>query len=156
MRRVFSTNDTFNYKDVYSLKNGIEILKSVKREDANAVLGRFKDYQQLRIVNNAYYPYLNNNVFEEVNINNLRDAIDSYVDFASTNSLEKGCIIRKKQVVPYSNQSSRLYLSQWNREKCMIPQNPFAQCSCNISPNKNCNCSNNTCSLCKNARPLFI
>ena len=156
-KRIFSTNTNVNYKDVYLLKNGIEILKTVKREDGDAHIGQFDSYGQKQMLNHAYYPFLDNNVYIVGNVQNLCQSSDSYVDNRQNKgaTLLKGDIIEKKQVV---NRSSNLYLCKWNNECLIKPQNPFLECDCSNNPpppSDNCNCAN-FCSKCKNAKPLFI
>lgn len=188
-KRVFATNDILNYKDVYSLKNGTEILKTIKRDDNLAVLGQFKNYYQLQTLQNAYYPFLDNNIITVDNVQNLCQANDSFVDYSNEDCIKnvdcspcrkplpknceykkpceencykplsfKGNILKKKQVVPYSSQSSKIYICKWNNDICIKPVNPFYNCHCTKARDK-CNCaciSSCCCSLCRNAKPLFI
>jgi len=192
-KRVFSTNDIVNYKDVYVFKNGTEILKTIKREDNIAIIDRFNSYHQLHTLNSAYYPFLDNNVFIEENVTNLYEANGSFIDHSGykpscnpckpcnpnpcnpnpcnpckpcnpnpcnpnpcDKHLLKGNILKKKQVIPYSNSSATLHVCKWNNAKCVKPGNPYGWCHC-TKPRDECNCSSNCgCSLCKNAKPLFI
>ena len=191
-KRVFATNEILNYKDVYTLKNGCEILKTIKREDNIAVLGQFKNYYHLQTLTTSYYPFIDNNDFVVGNVHNLCEANDSFVDFSKRE--EQGCrhnkrhtpcgdnkpsccdnkpsccdnmpfcdnkplsfkghIIKKRQVIPCSSQPSNIYLCKWNNEKCIKPINPFRHCNCS-KPSEKCSCRC-ACSLCKNAKPLFI
>jgi len=81
-KRIFATNHTLDYKDVYSLKNGTEILNAVKRENNHAVLNQYRNYQQLNTLHSAYFPLLDNNIIIVENVTNLYNANESFVDLA--------------------------------------------------------------------------
>ena len=77
-KRVFSTNNTFNYNDLYKIKNGCEILKTIKSEDNNARLKQFKNYKQLQILNKAYFTFIDNNTIEVNRVRDLYSSNNSY------------------------------------------------------------------------------
>jgi hypothetical protein len=184
-KRIFSKNDRLlDYKDVYSLKNGTEILKTIQCEDAMARIDQFKNYQQRSVLTHAYYPFLDNSMITISDVQNIIEANDSYVcdlkkDVRPIHGCEecrqecrqeykckcdvspcarplssKGQLLTKKKVIPCSNPSSVLYLCKWNNTPCIQPENPFRHCHC-TKPKPSCDC-HCKCSLCKNAKPLFI
>lgn len=90
-KRVFATNNIINYNDLYQLKSGCEILKTVKNEDNNAILKQFKNYNQWQILNKAYYTFIDNDAIEVNNVRDLYNSNNSYSNSECENEYYNDC-----------------------------------------------------------------
>jgi hypothetical protein len=175
-KRVFTKNNiNLNYQDYNKLKNGIEILKTIKSEDNLAVLKKFKNYQSLQTLNSAYFPFIDNDTFEVTYLKNIFNANESFTnkeDFLDNNMCKNvlypyGKIVSKKIVNPQF--STNIYLCKWCNGKPKINKSlneideideideisiPDCDCDCDRDLRKKQKKTN--CNLCKNARSLFI
>ena len=167
-KRVFTKNDiNLNYQDYNKLISGIETLKTIKREDNLAVLKQFGSYQSWQTLNISYFPFINNNSVEITYIKNIFDANESFIEkTCDTDILEKkdlcksnmntlypyGKIVSKKIVNPQF--PTNIYLCRWCNNKPKANENVtyIRDDLCN----KCCKKYSKRCSLCKNAKQLFI
>lgn len=167
-KRIFTKNDTnLNYVDYNKLKNGCEILKTIKKEDNIAVLNQFINYQNWQTLSSAYFPFIDNNTLDVNYIENLYDSNESYIDKCidydkTMCDLDKntlypyGKIVSKKVVNPQF--PSDIYLCKWCNNKSImnikhecVEKGEIDRCNC-----KKEKCKKYSCNLCKNAKPLFI
>ena len=200
-KRVFATNNIVNYNDLYKIKNGCEVLKTIKNENNHAILKQFKNYKQMQELNKAYFMFIDNDAIE---VNNIRDLYNSNNSY-SHNECNDDCSSCKKNKndcnkcnMKYNNEcnecnikcnnecNNELYLKGKILVKKTIPQQiPSNILICKWCNNNNkihpddvlhhslkknkiqnfCNCKcfktkdnlkYSNCSLCKNAKQLFI
>ena len=167
-KRVFTKSDiNLNYQDYNKLISGIETLKTIKREDNLAVLKQFGSYQNWQTLNTSYFPFIDNNSVEITYLKNIFDANESFIEKAcDTDILDKkdvcksnmntlypyGKIVSKKIVNPQF--PTNIYLCRWCNNKPKANENVtyIRDDLCN----KCCKKYVKKCSLCKNARQLFI
>lgn len=161
--RFYSNNNLdINYIDYYKIKSGCAILKTIKREDNNAVLNKFKSYNNWQTLSASYFPYINNNVTEISYLKNLCETNESFIDKCeSDNYLENsicikegsqnilypyGKIISKKE--PNIQFPSKLYMCRWcnKSSKNVICNAEFPNNTCN----NECDCRG------KRGKSLFI
>jgi hypothetical protein len=171
-KRVFNKNDiNLNYRDYNKIKNGIEILKTIKTENNLAILKQFTNYNSLQTLSSAYYPFIDNNTVDVTYLKNIYNANESFtyneedlddISMCKNTLYPYGKIISKKIINPQF--STNIYLCKWCNNKPKIQQNLYEvdesyshDCNCK-SDIKHCNYKNNIkhCNLCKNARALFI
>jgi len=142
-KRVFATNNIVNYNDLYQLKNGCEILKTVKNNDNNAILKQFINYKQWQTLNKAYFTFIDNDAIE---VNRVRDLYNSNNSYSNNdcdneyysncnNDCNNGCNCSKKCNNECNNE---LYL----RGKIIIKKNIAQQFPSNIVICKWCNNNN--------------
>lgn len=162
-KRVFSSDHLgIDYINYNKIKNGCEILKSIKSEDNIAVLDKFKNYNTWQTLNTAYFKYINNDDVEVQYIKNIYSANQSYIDKKYTTnepSIDRcssnngylypyGNIVEKKQISP--SYSTNIYLCKWCNNKSsvnhVIPD-------CKPSENEDNECKK---CICVNRKPLFI
>lgn len=162
-KRVFSSDNLgIDYINYNKLKNGCEILKSIKSEDNLAILDKFKNYNTRQTLNNAYFKYINNNDVEVQYVKNIYSANQSFIDkkcepneesfgICSANNeylYPYGNIVKKRQISP--SYSTKIYLCKWCNNKTSI-NHAIPDCK----PAKN---DDNECKkcICVNRKPLFI
>jgi len=158
-KRIFA-NDYLgiDYIQYNKIKNGCEILKSIKIEDNIAILDRFKNYNMWQTLNTSYFKYIDNNTVDVQYVQNIYSANQSFIDkqnITDDNPIYESCttnqylypygnIIEKTQISP--SYSTKLYLCKWCNNKSPINNIPTY-----IPPDDiNIKC------ICKNRKPLFI
>lgn len=168
-KRVFTReNLNMNYNDYNRCKRGIEILKTIKREDNIARIDQFKGYNEWQTLSNAYFKYINNDEFEESYIKGLYNSSDSYINNAHIIQDKSPCYNNKNTLYPYGNIIEKKEFSQFFPSNIMMcrwcnnkkTNNPVINDISIGNINYDCCCKkynkNEICKLCKNARPLFI
>ena len=167
-KRVFTKNDiNLNYQDYNKLINGIETLKTIKAEDNFAILNKFNNYQNWQTLSTAYFPFIDNNNVELVNLKNIFDANESFIDNDCHKDIKDNkdmCKLNMNILYPYGKIVSKkiinpqfptdIYLCRWCNKSRPIELKP-----CDTCPEKKKNCCKkptSKCNLCKNARELFI
>lgn len=185
-KRVFSRdNYNINYKDYYTLKNGNEVLKTLKSEDTNTVINKFTNYNSWQTLSASYFKNLDEPI-EFSYVNFLYNSNESFIDktfeelvINETNcSSEKnvlypyGKIISKKEAVPFF--PSNIYLCKWCNKNKNLPvfnlalQNNInkkkytkntttCDCECKKKIQYECECKNTPCDCkCQKYKNLFI
>jgi len=125
-KRVFSNKDlTIDYKDYNKIKNGCEILKTIKNEDTNAIINQFKNYNIWQSINSAYFKYIDND--NDISyLTDLYSANESFIDKSCPIDLsiceqEKnvlfpyGNVIQKKEIITYF--PTKICLNKWCAKK---------------------------------------
>jgi hypothetical protein len=170
-KRIFTKNDVnLNYNDYNKLKNGVEILKTIKSEDNLAILKQFNNYNNWQTLSSAYFPFIDNNSVEVTFVKNLFSANESYTckeemadntNMCNNNVLYPyGKIISKKSINPQF--PTNIYLHKWcNSNKSKLNEEIYDDCNPSSSSHNSstpCDCKKKIkkCNLCKNARALFI
>lgn len=125
-KRVFATNNIINYNDLYQLKTGCEVLKTVKNEDNVAILKQFKNYNQWQILNKAYYAFIDNDTIEVNNVRDLYNSNNSYSHNDCDNDYYENCS-------EYYNDCNECNKNCDCNKKCK------KNCECNKKCNNKCN-----------------
>ena len=163
-KRIFTKNDiNLNYQDYNKLKNGIQTLKTIKAEDNLSILKQFNSYQSWQTLSSAYFPFIDNNTFEVSSLKNIYHANESFIDrkedISENDSMCKnvlypyGKIVSKKIINPQF--PSNIYICKWCNNKPKLKPLLY-EIDDSIVENCNCKKKYKHCSLCKNARALFI
>jgi hypothetical protein len=167
-KRVFSNKDlTIDYKDYNKIKNGCEILKTIKREDPNAILNQFKNYNSWQSINTAYFKYIDINRSHIGYLTDLYSANESFIEKSCPTDLnickqEKnilypyGNIIEKTNTITYF--PTKICLNQWcnknvvkdndNDNNCIKEDYSCSEETCSCSKETD-SCSEETCSCSK-------
>jgi hypothetical protein len=132
--RVFTKCDNvINYNDYYKLKDGTQILKTIKSRDNLAILKQFNSYENFQKMSASYFPLIDNNTVEFSYVKNIYNDNESFI--VKEKSIEDeimckdtlypyGKIITKKKVNPQF--PTNIELCKW----------------CNQKPNKNIQLNN--------------
>lgn len=163
-KRIFSNEHLgIDYINYNKIKNGCEILKSVKLEDNIAVIDKFKNYNTWHTLNTAYFKYIDNDNVETQYVKNLYSANQSFIDkkkytldehntICSSNNLylyPYGNIINKREISP--TYSTKIYICKWCSNK--LSKIHIDTHEDIIPPETGCKkCTQ----LCENRKPLFI
>jgi len=155
-KRMFSNSKVeLDYASYNKIKNGCEILKTIKQTDNNSIINKFKNYNTWQTLNVAYFKYINNN---NINIEYLTDIYSAKSCFCDLKDDPSSCqkytlypygkCLNKNETVP--NYLTNIYLCKWcNNFKKNIEFYPINNCK---KPNEANNCKK--CN--KNLKPLFI
>lgn len=141
-KRVFSnSNIEVDYINYYNIKNGCEILKTIKQENNIAIINKFKNYKTWQTLNEAYFKYINDNI----TVNYLTDiysANSSFINKCNENESENndkftceeytlypyGKILNKNQISP--TYSTDIYLCKWcNKSNKVINLDSINKCN---------------------------
>jgi hypothetical protein len=158
-KRVFSNSDLeVDYINYYKIKNGCEILKTIKRENNISIINKFKNYNTWQTLNEAYFKYINNNITVNYS-SDIYSANSSFINKCDVKELDTddkltcekytlypyGNILNKNQISP--SYSTNIYLCKWcNKSTTEIDSNSINKCD-----------KSNKCNKCdKNRKPLFI
>jgi hypothetical protein len=174
-KRIFTKNENnINYQDYYKVKDGTQILKTIKAKDNLAILNQFNSYELFQKLSSAYFPFIDNNTVELSYLTNIYNDNESFMnrekllenDTMCKNVLYPyGKIVTKKNINPQF--PTNIQICKWCNQKNQ-KNTQYCNLDENIKPHKHkevhkddkdeCNCKNkyNHCNLCKNARPLFI
>jgi len=166
-KRIFSKYDNnLNYQDYIKIKSGIQTLKSIKNENNVAILKRFNNYNNWQTLSSAYFPFIINNDIDIKYVKNTANADESFTYKHPENFDE--CIYRNT-LYPYgkilsnrvvnSQFPTNIYMSNWCNSKYYSNKRLYEICDYkNSCKDNSCNCDEKKshCSLCRNARALFI
>jgi hypothetical protein len=134
-KRVFTKNDLdINYHDYNTIKNGSEILKTIKSENKNAILNKFKNFNSWQTISSAYFKYINNDELELTYLKNIYNSNESFT-YELCEPIIDLCASEKNTLYPYgkiitkrvTNPSfpSNLYLCRWCNNKDVLNENDF-------------------------------
>lgn len=176
-KRVFTKNELdINYHDYNTVKNGSEILKTIKSENKNAILNKFKNYNSWQTITSAYFKYINNNELDLTYLKNIYNSNESFIDELCKPITHDICILEKNTLYPYgkiitkrvTNPTfpSKIYLCRWCNNKDQFNDNNYKniqKCDClekvdvkkTYISNKIDNCLEESKNA-KKLRPLFI
>jgi len=143
-KRVFTKNDlSINYHDYNTVKTGSEILKTIKSENKNAILNKFKNYNSWQTISSAYYKYINNNEVDMTYLKNIYESNQSFTDELCKPIIDDTCVSEKNILYPYgkittkkvTNPSfpSNIYLCRWCENKDVLNDNNsknIQKCDC--------------------------
>lgn len=161
-KRVFSSDHLgIDYINYNKIKNGCEILKSIKSEDKTALVDKFKNYNTWQTLNTAYYKYINNDDVDVQYVKNIYSVNQSFIDkncepnkqsigICSTKNgylYPYGNIVEKKQISP--SYSTNIYLCKWCNKSSVKRLNPVC------IPTENVDNECKKC-ICIDRKPLFI
>ena len=127
--RVFTKCDNvINYNDYYKLKDGTQILKTIKSSNNLAIIKQFNSYENFQKMSSSYFPLIDNNTVEFSYVKNIYSDNESFIVKDKLSEDETMC---KNVLYPYGKIVSK---------KKVNPQFPtnIELCKwCNQKPNKN-------------------
>lgn len=135
-KRLFTKNDlSINYHDYNTVKTGSEILKTIKSENKNAVLNKFKNYNSWQIISSAYFKYINNNEDDFTYLKNIYNSNESFTNELYKPIINDTCVSEKNILYPYgeimtkkvTNPSftSNIELCRWCNNKDLLNDNNY-------------------------------
>jgi len=128
-KRIFTKdNNNINYQDYYKVKDGIQILKTIKAKDNLAILNQFNSYELFQKLSSAYFPFIDNNTFELSYLKNIYNDNESFMNREKTLENDTMC---RNVLYPYGKIATK---------KIINPQFPtnIQLCKwCNQQPKKN-------------------
>jgi hypothetical protein len=169
-KRIFSNDDLgVDYKYYNKIKNGCEILKTVKLEDNKSVLNKFNNYNTWQTLNSAYFKYINNTKTIQF-VKNIYSSDESFID-KNDNYQMSICQYDKQYLYPYGNivnkkeispsYSTNIYICKWCNKDLHTNveyKNKYDETLINDNKTeyKECRDCNNKYNKCENRKPLFI
>jgi len=128
-KRVFTRDDnSINYHDYYKLKDGVQILKTIKSRDKLAVLNQFNSYESFQKLSSSYFPFIDNNSTELSYVKNIYNDNESFINKEKIVENNTMC---KNVLYPYGKIVTKKNINQ------QFPTNIQLCNWCNEKPNKN-------------------